>query len=65
MVANTLRSLKLIHQANTDKLTGLLNRNALEKYLHEGTNPFDRQLTDPKALCMLDIDHFKKFNDQY
>ncbi|EKE27456.1 MAG: diguanylate cyclase [uncultured bacterium (gcode 4)] len=65
VVANTIRSMKLIHQANTDKLTGLLNRNALDKYIYEGKNPFDRELSNPEALCMLDIDHFKKFNDTY
>jgi diguanylate cyclase (GGDEF)-like protein len=57
--------MNLINQANTDKLTGLLNRNALDKYLYEGKNPFDRELSNPLALCMLDIDHFKNFNDTY
>jgi diguanylate cyclase (GGDEF)-like protein len=57
--------MKLIEQANTDKLTGLLNRNALDKYIYEGKNPFDRKLGQPLAICMLDIDHFKRFNDAY
>jgi len=35
VIANALRSMKLIEQANTDKLTGLLNRNALDKYIYE------------------------------
>lgn len=35
IVANALRSMKLIEQANTDKLTGLKNRSALDKYIYE------------------------------
>lgn len=65
VIANALRSMKLIEQANTDKLTWLLNRNALDKYIYEWKNPFDRKLSYPKAICMLDIDHFKKFNDTF
>jgi hypothetical protein len=65
VIANALRSMRLIEQANTDKLTGLLNRNALDKYIFEGRNPFDRPLGEPVAICMLDIDHFKRFNDTY
>ncbi|MDD2565428.1 MAG: GGDEF domain-containing protein [Candidatus Gracilibacteria bacterium] len=65
VIANALRSMKLIDQANTDKLTGLLNRNALDKYIYESKNPFDRELPNPMALCMLDIDNFKRFNDTF
>lgn len=65
VISNALRSMKLIEQANTDKLTGLLNRNALDKYIYEWKNPFNRNVPDPKAICMLDIDHFKRFNDTF
>lgn len=65
VIANAFRSMKLIEQANTDKLTWLLNRNALDKYIFEWNNPFDRPLGNPIALCMLDIDHFKRFNDTF
>jgi len=40
-----------------DALTGLPNRRALEDQL--------RALVPPYAVAMIDIDHFKKFNDQY
>lgn len=65
IVANALRSMKLIDQANTDKLTGLKNRSALDKYIYEWKNPFDKIIPDPIALCMLDIDFFKRFNDTF
>ena len=65
VIANMLRSMMLIEQANTDKLTTLLNRGALDKYIYEGKDPFGKPLDMPKALCMLDIDHFKRFNDTF
>jgi GGDEF domain-containing protein len=40
-----------------DALTGLPNRRALEEQL--------RALEEPYALAMIDVDHFKKFNDTY
>jgi diguanylate cyclase (GGDEF)-like protein len=40
-----------------DALTGLPNRRALEDQL--------RALVPPYAVAMIDIDHFKKFNDQH
>jgi diguanylate cyclase (GGDEF)-like protein len=44
--------------ASTDALTGLPNRRAWETHL-------DRALLDgqPFVLAMLDLDHFKSFND--
>ena len=65
IIANALRSMRLIEQANTDKLTGILNRGALDKYIYEGKNPFGRTVADPIAVCMMDIDHFKRFNDTF
>jgi diguanylate cyclase (GGDEF)-like protein len=47
-------------QAETDPLTGLLNRRAMEERV--------RQLRDastPFALAMADLDHFKRLNDSY
>lgn len=41
----------------TDKLTGLLNRRALDENLSK--------LTGNYSVTMMDIDHFKKFNDTY
>jgi diguanylate cyclase (GGDEF)-like protein len=40
-----------------DGLTGLPNRRALEEEL--------RALAPPYAVAMVDVDHFKKFNDTY
>ncbi len=40
-----------------DALTGLPNRRALEEQL--------RALMPPYAVAMIDVDHFKKFNDQH
>lgn len=51
-------------EARTDALTGLLNRRAfdsemskLEKAYHEHRRP--------SSVMMIDVDHFKKFNDTY
>ncbi|MCK1358724.1 GGDEF domain-containing protein [Bradyrhizobium sp. 199] len=51
-------------RAMTDTLTGLPNRRALEEFFRKA------QITamekgEPLSLLMLDIDHFKKFNDNF
>jgi diguanylate cyclase len=51
-------------EAMTDGLTGLSNRKAFDQYMNNyvaGCDENDKTLT----LLMLDIDHFKKFNDTY
>jgi diguanylate cyclase len=48
--------------ANTDKLTGLLNRWAFDKVLGELVENAD---TKNACLAMLDIDHFKRVNDSF
>ena len=54
----------LRHQAETDHLTGLLNRRAFQEQLtallHEA-----RRSSRPIGLVMLDLDHFKKVNDDH
>jgi diguanylate cyclase (GGDEF)-like protein len=45
------------HRVYIDELTGVPNRRALDEALH--------RLEPPYALAMVDIDHFKKFNDSY
>lgn len=47
--------------ATLDGLTGLLNRSALTRLLEQALS----NATQGVALVMLDIDHFKQFNDQY
>ncbi|AYN93741.1 GGDEF domain-containing protein [Pseudomonas sp. LTJR-52] len=50
--------------ANVDTLTGLFNRRRLEQlYERESTRcAFNQQ---PLCLLMLDVDHFKRYNDTY
>jgi len=50
--------------ALTDELTGLYNRRAMIMELKMLYNRAQRSL-EPMAFIMLDIDHFKKFNDTY
>ncbi len=51
------------HLARTDALTGALNRRGLEEALglaRRGASP-----SQPGAIVMIDIDHFKRINDSY
>lgn len=50
--------------AMVDALTGLYNRRWLEEALPRFVNRFSRSQL-PLALLMLDVDHFKKVNDDY
>ena len=56
------KSLK--QEAGTDCLTGLHNRHYMEKALRREIARARRALT-PLGIMMLDIDHFKRINDQY
>ncbi|WP_284036459.1 GGDEF domain-containing protein [Neobacillus sp. 114] len=47
-----------------DSLTGLYNRRYFDLYL-EKTIPFCQRTNSPLTLIMVDIDHFKKVNDNY
>ena len=51
-------------ESQRDHLTGLANRKALDRVLQETTAQAEEDKT-PLSLLMLDIDHFKKFNDTY
>lgn len=57
---------ELAEQASTDKLTGLFNFRTFELELNRRINEFERQ-TDKTGLsiAIIDIDHFKKFNDAH
>ena len=55
---------RLIRFANTDELTGLPNRRNLFERLEQELSRTQRY-KQPMALCMLDIDHFKRINDSY
>ena len=55
---------KLSQISTLDPLTGLANRRRLEQYVNAlWTSP--RMAQRPIAVLMIDIDHFKKFNDHY
>ncbi len=55
---------KLNKLAVTDGLTGLYNYRAFRHRLHQETMRTQR-FNIPLSLLMIDIDHFKKFNDAY
>ncbi len=54
----------LLQIAVTDGLTDLSNRRYFDEVLQIETNHLAR-LQQPLSLILLDVDHFKKFNDQY
>jgi diguanylate cyclase (GGDEF)-like protein/PAS domain S-box-containing protein len=58
-LANQLRQL-----AGTDGLTGVLNRRAFDQAL-EGELARATRSGTPLSLLMIDVDHFKAFNDNY
>ena len=47
-----------------DGMTGLLNRMAIDELLEKS---FSKAVSENRALCvaMIDVDHFKKFNDMF
>ena len=50
--------------ASLDGLTGLANRRGFDRELDHAWRRAD-ELREPLALIMIDIDHFKLFNDRY
>lgn len=54
----------LKREALTDGLTGIANRKAFDMQLREGMM-HAMEDGQPLSLLLLDIDHFKKFNDTY
>jgi diguanylate cyclase len=51
-------------EARTDALTQVANRRAFDDELKRCTADFERRGT-PSSLMLLDVDHFKKFNDTH
>ena len=51
-------------KARTDALTGIANREAYNERAHHEIERF-RRYKRPLSLVVCDIDHFKKFNDDY
>ena len=60
-VANLQLRQRLVGMAKQDALTGLLNRRSLD----EALNRHIEKPTSTLACLMLDIDHFKRFNDRF
>ncbi len=54
----------LVKQASTDALTGLANRRAFEEQLLRECGRA-RRAQEPLTVAMIDIDHFKPYNDYY
>jgi diguanylate cyclase (GGDEF)-like protein len=55
---------RLEHLSTTDALTGLANRRAFDQCLQSEWQRSARNL-QPLSLLMVDIDHFKRYNDHY
>ena len=61
-IANRRLVVALQGQASTDGRTGLPNSRTFDEALERGLNA--RSAHDPMAVLMLDLDHFKAFNDR-
>ena len=61
---NETRQDELVIQANTDELTGLLNRRSFTKYMEFEYSKAKAQ-SEPFSLIILDIDFFKTVNDSH
>ncbi|MHB8245463.1 MAG: sensor domain-containing diguanylate cyclase [Acidimicrobiales bacterium] len=51
-------------EAQTDPLTGLANRRALEDVVEQSVNRYEN-FGEPSTLLFIDIDHFKEVNDTF
>jgi len=58
-----MREDELLRAANTDPLTGLLNRGAFRRQVKDAMNHV--RPDHPATLALLDLDHFKKVNDTH
>lgn len=59
-----LRFQRLRLLSTTDRLTGLLNRGYLDEQIVAEVSRAERY-SRPLAIAMIDIDHFKRFNDRH
>jgi diguanylate cyclase (GGDEF)-like protein len=64
MTSDKVRQSRLQQLASMDALTGIANRRRFDEALQEA---WDRAITDadPISLLMIDIDHFKAYNDTH
>lgn len=56
---------KLRDEVSTDPLTGLYNRKALSQHMQSLLETTETSDQPPFSVLMLDIDHFKHFNDRF
>lgn len=63
-LTNEMLLTKLNHLSHTDRLTGLNNRRYFDLYLNQELARVIRNSSNI-AVLMLDVDHFKKYNDNY
>ena len=61
---NALMYQQALHDAHKDSLTGIKNRAAFNETIKREVELAQRH-GNPLSMIMLDIDHFKKFNDNY
>jgi diguanylate cyclase len=61
-IRNALREAE--ERSNTDALTGLANRRSLDQFLRSAQISA-MEKGEPLSALLIDIDHFKKFNDSY
>lgn len=54
-----------LRRAETDPLTGLLNRRAFDEKLGQAFRHTMRQKSEPLSLVLFDLDHFKEINDEF
>lgn len=54
-----------VQRAETDALTGLLNRRAYDEKLQLAYRHAVRQKTEPLSLVLFDLDYFKLINDEF
>lgn len=57
-------NVEMSHKAYMDGLTGVNNRNRFEEFFSNEFSKFGRE-KDSFCISILDIDHFKRFNDTY
>jgi len=60
----TIEKVKTEHKAYYDGLTQVYNRNKFEEFFKKELSRIDRY-ERPLSIAILDIDHFKNFNDTY
>ncbi|WP_041679056.1 EAL domain-containing protein [Rhizobium etli] len=58
------RGKALLHLSNTDSLTGLENRRAIDQHLREHWQLWQDHRA-PFAVLLIDVDYFKRYNDCY